>query len=61
MITKVKFKGADGSLGFIKGATYFLHFTTTKTQIKVVEVGYNGQPCLYDSLKLFLENWELLE
>lgn len=61
MITKVKFKGKDGSLGFIKGATYYLHISTTKTQLKIIEVGYNGKPCLYDSFRLFLDNWEILE
>lgn len=60
MIVKAKFKGQNGSLGFFKGAIYWLKFEANK-KVRVTPVGDSGKPCLYDSLKLFLDNWEILE
>ena len=62
MITKAKFIGKNGSLGFVKGSTYYLRFLTVNQKINIQPIGNShGQTCLYDSLKLFLENWEILE
>ena len=60
MITKVKFKGQNGSLGFIKGTEYWLKIAI-KTKVNITPVGDNGKPCVYNSLRLFLDNWEILE
>ena len=63
MITKAKFIGKNGSLGFVKGATYYLQFLTVNQKINIQPIGNSqGQTCLYDSLKLSkrfgdFENW----
>ena len=38
MITKAKFKGQNGSLGFIKGAEYWLKIAI-KTKVNIALVG----------------------
>lgn len=62
MTTKARFKGKNGSLGYIKNSVYYLQFLTVNQKINIQPIGNShGQTCLYDSLKSFLDNWEILE
>lgn len=63
MIVYAKFKGTE-SLGYKNGETYLLSFHTEYSkdipngEIKITN--YKAEPYKYDSLKLFLDNWEVL-
>lgn len=72
MKIKAKFKGRDGSLGYRNGGNYVLEFETARRRIPystdfkdVIKItnlslsGYMGE-CEYDSLKAFLNNWQVL-
>lgn len=55
---KAKFKGADGSLGYINGNYYLLEITHTKSQnISITRENYEGY-CEYVSMTTFLKNWD---
>ena len=60
MKLEAKFKGNDGSMGYAKDKTYLLQFTaiTDITIHCVLPLG--GKCCVYKSLKLFLNNWEII-
>jgi len=68
MKIKAKFKGADGSLGYRNGENYSLNFGTRLTQcltreaiVVSPEVHTKSQtPIVYESLKSFLNNWQIL-
>lgn len=66
-----KFKGKDGSEGYVKGETYKLLFRTTDddsrrgtnhfiTIWKYRNPSTAGNKVVYSSLFKFLENWEVL-
>ncbi len=67
MKIKAKFKGTD-SLGYVNGENYWLFFGMTPAlkQIWITQISdttdnsiRNGSFCLYDSLKAFLNNWQV--
>lgn len=70
MKIKAKFKGKDGSLGYENGKTYPLIFGTVRNvvngnlrdQIKIVrsDCSLVVGTCYYDSLKTFLNNWQVI-
>ena len=75
MEIKAKFKGADGSLGYRNGMNYFLNFETVRVRLpysttvmeKIRVTNLTGgraatysTVCDYDSLKAFLNNWQIL-
>lgn len=61
MKIKAKFKGANGSLGYKNGSNYKLRFTVSDGQITITP--YNDLDtcsiCRYDSLRSFLNNWQV--
>lgn len=71
MKIKAKFKGADGSMGYRNGVNYALSFDTvfarppyqTKKQefilVKSINPTAGGDPVFYESLKGFLNNWQV--
>lgn len=60
MITKAKFKGQNGSLNYIKNKIYWF-IIETKNSVKIAPIGDGGKPCEYANMRLFLNNWEILE
>lgn len=60
------FKGKNGSLGYVTGKEYSLLF---RTDFKVVIVDLDritprdsgGSLCMYDSVRSFLDNWEVVQ
>lgn len=62
MKIKAKFKGSN-SLGYENGLNYWLDFTTTSNdQILIEPLSASHlkiERCLYDSLKAFLNNWQV--
>lgn len=66
MEIKAKFKGKDGSLNYQNGFNYKLRFTIENTlegnRVKIKCLSHpQCEPCLYNSLKLFLNNWQVLD
>lgn len=51
------FKGKDGSLGYIKGATYDLLVHSTKRYPIVIRRSRGGGYCPYSSQDAFDRNW----
>jgi len=74
MKIKAKFKGADGSCGYRNGQNYTLDFKTTDDNAKqgsdhLVQIYKINTDCpcigtnivLYESLRSFLNNWQILK
>lgn len=63
LLIKAKFIGENGSLGYLKNGKYHLLFSITKSaQVQIKPIGDSGgKICGYDSLRGFLDNWEILE
>jgi len=63
MIIKAIFKGERDLLGYVVGQQYTLSFVIERGNIIIRCLSltiYNGGYCPYQSLKLFLNNWEVL-
>ena len=63
LLIKAKFIGENGSHGYIKTVCYYLFFSITKSeQVQIRPIGNNiCRVKKYDSLRMFLDNWEILE
>jgi hypothetical protein len=58
---KAIFRGADGSLGYRTGRIYELYFYTHVGKIIIRHQTFEIRGrCPYNSLKLFLDNWEVM-
>jgi len=57
MKIKAKFKGSN-SLGYVNGENYKLWFNVINNKICIQRLDYGGT-CEYQSLKAFLNNWQV--
>jgi len=57
MKIKAKFKGSN-SLGYENGENYKLEFTVKDNAVWIMRENMTGL-CKYDSLKAFLNNWQV--
>lgn len=60
MIILAKFKGANGSLGYVTGNEYVLNFRAVEKVVISHAHAPQPKPCVYGSLLSFLKNWEVL-
>lgn len=66
LLVKAKFKGANGSVGYKNGETYTLRFYIKKKKVVIhnaITEGLTGkveQTVEYNSLPLFLINWDVV-
>lgn len=58
MKIKAKFKGSN-SLGYENGKNYFLWFDIAANKIVIYRIDGSGGACVYDTLKGFLNNWQV--
>lgn len=54
------YKGENGSIGFIKGETYWF-WLETNGLLKVTPIGDHGEVLYYPTLRKFLNNWDIIE
>lgn len=58
------FKGTDNSLGYIAKKEYVLMFKTARIKkinyIVIAPADGSASVCLYESLRVFLRNWDVI-
>ena len=61
-----RFKGTNGSCGFVKEKSYLLEIEDIESEISRGNVEYTvviksrGLSCIYSNMDKFLENWEVI-
>lgn len=59
MLVSAIFIGEEGSMGYKHGITYQIRFSIKQDKISIQRPNGTGV-CPYDSLKKFLENWNVI-